>query len=348
MMPFLRPKQLAALAVLLLYSAFSIPHSAFGQGLHFSQYFNNPLLSNPANTGLMPDNDYRIGAAYRTQWGAVPVPYHTFSFYGDAQLMRRRNETNWMGLGFVAYSDKAGEGDLALNRYEGFISYHVQLGEKQLISAGASVAYVQRSIDFSKFTWDAQWDGFAFDTRRATNEKDMLSKTTYADLSAGINYAYYPNEFVYIKLSAAATHINQPKETFLGSENAVGIRPLANIDATARVGDYLIINPSVFYTQQKSASELLYGSLFLIRTSQYTGTTSNLIFGAYHRLNDAIVIDAGYEWNGLRVMASYDYTISNLGQYINHNGAAELGVVWLGSYRDEGAARRRAFMCPRF
>ncbi len=344
----LHPRQLAVLGVLLLYAAFGIRHSAFAQGIHFSQYFNSPLLSNPANTGLMPDADYRVGAAYRSQWGAVPVPYHTFNFFGDFQAMRSRNETNWLGAGLAAYSDKAGDGELAMNRYEGFVAYHVQLGEKSLISAGGSVAYVQRSIDFSKFTWDAQWDGFAFDTRKTTNEKDMLSKTTYVDVSTGINYSYSPNEFIYIKISAAATHINQPKETFLGSENTIGIRPIGNIDITARVGDYLIINPSVLYTQQKSASELLYGSLFIIKAGQGTGTTNNILLGAYHRMNDAVVIAFGYEWKGLRVMTSYDYTISNLGQYINHNGAAEIGLVWQGMYHDDGAARRRAFMCPRF
>ena len=32
------------------------------QDLHFSQYFNAPILVNPANTGFNPDNDSRIGA----------------------------------------------------------------------------------------------------------------------------------------------------------------------------------------------------------------------------------------------------------------------------------------------
>ena len=32
------------------------------QDLHFSQYFNTPMLVNPANTGFNPDYDYRVGA----------------------------------------------------------------------------------------------------------------------------------------------------------------------------------------------------------------------------------------------------------------------------------------------
>lgn len=334
-------------------AGFCILHFAFcitpakAQGIHFSQYYNAPMLTSPANTGLLSDHDYRLGANYRTQWGAVPVPYKSLSAYGDVQLLRAHNETNWLGLGAAVFTDKAGDGDLSLNRYEGFMAYHVELGEHQMISAGVSVASVQRTVDFNKFTWDAQWDGFEFDHNMSSNERNTISKTSYTDISAGLNYAIYPNEFVYIKIGAGVSHINQPKETFFGNANTIGMRPTGNVDVTARVGERLIINPSVLYTTQKSASELLYGCLFIVNVGD-PNIASNIVAGIYNRWNDAIVTAIGYEWSGLRLMASYDYTISNLGQYINHNGAAELGVVWQGKYRDAGADRRRAYGCPRF
>jgi hypothetical protein len=162
-----------------------------------------------------------------------------------------------------------------------------------------------------------------------------------------LNYAIYPTDLLYIKVGASLAHINQPKETFFGNANTIGMRPSANVDVLARVGARLIINPSVYYTSQKSASEIMYGSLFTINLGG-EGSTSSLILGAYHRWNDAIVGAFGYEWAGLRVMASYDYTISHLGQYINHNGAAELGIVWQGKYKDQNADRRKAYGCPRF
>lgn len=336
-----------ALATILLQSQFGAPNSAIAQGIHFSQYYNSPMLASPANTGLMSEHDYRVGANYRSQWGAVPVPYKTFSIYSDAQVLRAKNETNWLGLGAAIFTDKAGDGDLSLTRYEGFLAYHIQLGENQMISAGASVAAVQRTVDFNKFTWDAQWDGFAFDRNLTSAERNTVAKTNYIDLSAGLNYAIYPSELLYIKVGGSVAHINQPKETFLGNANTIGLRPSGNIDVLARVGQRLIINPSVYYTSQKSASELMYGMLFIVNVGN-EGSKSNLILGTYHRLNDAIVAAVGYEWSGLRVMASYDYTISSLGQYINHNGAAELGLVWQGKYHDAGADKRRAYGCPRF
>jgi type IX secretion system PorP/SprF family membrane protein len=322
--------------------------SASAQGIHFSQYYNSPMLASPANTGLVNEHDYRLGVNYRSQWGAVPVPYHSMSAYGDLQVFRAHNETNWLGLGAAVFSDKAGDGNLSLLRYEGFLAYHIQLSDHNMISAGASVASVQRRVDFTKFTWDAQWDGYNFDTRIPTNERTNISKTSYSDLSVGVNYAYYPNEDLYIKMGVGMAHINRPTETFFGKENQIGMRPTANLDALARISDRLIINPSVYYTREKSASELLYGCLFIVNVGGEGSGAGNLLAGLYNRWNDAVVVAFGYEWSGLRVMASYDYTISYLGQYIHHSGAAELGVVWQGQYKDAGAARRHAWMCPRF
>lgn len=334
----------AAAAVVL---SIALLPEASGQGIHFSQYYNAPMLTSPANTGLVNLHDYRVGANYRSQWGAIPVPYKTFSMYGDLQVFRARNETNWLGLGAAVFTDKAGDGDLAMNRFEALAAYHIQLGEYNMISFGASIASVQRTIDFSKFTWDAQWDGWNFDTRLPNNERNTVNKTKYTDINAGINYAFFPSELLYVKIGAGLAHINQPKETFLGTENTVGMRPSGNVDVLARVGHRLIINPSILYTSQKSAYEVLAGSLFVINIGNQNAT-SNLILGSYYRLNDAIVAAFGYEWNGLRVMASYDYTTSHLGQYINHNGAAELGLVWMGKYADRGSRERRAWQCPRF
>nr|MBU9935984.1 type IX secretion system membrane protein PorP/SprF [Ferruginibacter sp.] len=81
------------------------------QDLHFSQFFNTPLTTNPANTGFIPDADYRVGAHYRNQWSSVmSTPYKTISAFADLQLMRDRLENGWLGLGAVILNDQAGTG----------------------------------------------------------------------------------------------------------------------------------------------------------------------------------------------------------------------------------------------
>lgn len=56
-----------------------------GQDVHFSQFFEAPLWRNPSLAGLF-NGDVRFQGVYRTQWGAVTVPYQTGSFNGEYKM----------------------------------------------------------------------------------------------------------------------------------------------------------------------------------------------------------------------------------------------------------------------
>lgn len=316
-----------------------------GQGMHFSQYYNAPMLLNPANTALMSSSDFRLGANYRSQWASVPVPFNTISVFGDFQALRNQNLTNWMGLGAAMFSDKAGDGQLALTRYEGFLSYHVQTGNFSMLSVGFSGAYVQRSVDFSKLTFDSQWDGFKFDPSAANDETGWVAQTKYIDVSAGLNYAYYPSEFTYIKIGVGAAHVNQPKETFYSQDSKISIRPTANVDAIFITSETFTLNPSVYYTRQGSAQELMYGiQAKAFVNEDNLGNPTNVIFGVYHRYQDAVVPMLGFEWSGLRFVTSYDITLSKLSPDNKYSGAMEFALIYEGKYTRD----RDKMNCPRF
>src|SRR5690348_9283503 len=107
-----------------------------GQDLHFSQFFNSPLTTNPANTGFIPDANYRVGVNYRNQWSSVPVPYKTYSVFGDAQLLRDKWYYGWLGVGGVLLEDEAGDGVLKSTKLYGSIAYHQLLGDNSLLALG--------------------------------------------------------------------------------------------------------------------------------------------------------------------------------------------------------------------
>src|SRR5215203_2061090 len=107
---------------------------SYSQDLHFSQWFNSPLTTNPANTGFIPDADYRIGANYRNQYSTVTtVPYKTMSIFGDAQIMRNKIDNGWLGVGGVILRDVAGAGKLTSTKVYGSLAYHQMLGLNTLI-----------------------------------------------------------------------------------------------------------------------------------------------------------------------------------------------------------------------
>ncbi|HEY8689275.1 MAG TPA: PorP/SprF family type IX secretion system membrane protein, partial [Chitinophagaceae bacterium] len=142
----------------------------YAQDLHFSQFFNNPLLTNPANTGFIPDADYRLGASYRDQYSSVmAVPYKTISIYGDAQVFRDRLENGWLGLGAVILRDVAGTGSLTSTKMYGSIAYHQMLGNSSLLTAGFNVGWANKRIDQTKLKFPDQFDGKFFDTNIPTS-----------------------------------------------------------------------------------------------------------------------------------------------------------------------------------
>jgi len=340
------PGRNAVLVVFFTLLMVHIGSNVWAQGLHFSQYYNSPMLVSPANTGLMSDKDYRITANYRSQWGAIPVPFNSYAVAGDLELQTNKSNSNWIGLGFSAYSENSGDGNLKMTNFQGFLAYHILIGEHQMISMGASLAGVQRSIDFTKLTFDAQWDGTDYNTNLSNNEKGLKGKTSYSDLSAGINYAIFPSDQLYFRAGFAMAHLNEPRETFQNAVNFIAIRSTGTAELIYKTGSLITLNPSVYYSTERGAYELMYGTLIFVDPGR-EALYNRVLLGVFHRLNDAIVFSAGYEWNGIRVMASYDYTISGLGQYINHNGAMEVGLKWSGVYRGH-KENLRSFQCPRF
>lgn len=320
---------------------------SYGQGMHFSQFYNAPMLLNAANTGLLQDNDWRVGTNYRNQWATVPVNYNTFSVFADLGLFRNRWETSWLGTGVAVWRDVAGNGNLALTRIQTNLAYHVLVSERSSISAGIGASYNQRSVDFSKLTFDVQWDEFSFNKSVSNQETNTSQKTTFTSLVAGMNYSYYNNSNLYIKLSLGANNINQPIESFYGQSNKLGLRPQAALEVSFKPGDKLILNPVVYYTRQKKASELVFGSMFNINAGDMNVTPNEIIIGLFYRNKDAIIGSAGYKWKNHRVMLSYDHTVSQMAQGNNGVGAFELALILQGNYKKSDGLRE-TYGCPRF
>ena len=121
---------------------------SWGQDLHFSQFMNSPLLTNPANTGFIPDGDYRLGANYRNQWSSVmAVPYKTMSIYGDFQTLNKEDNTGWLGLGGLILRDVAGSGNLTSTKIYGSVAYHQMIDQ---IRKGKRVSLKEEFNEASK------------------------------------------------------------------------------------------------------------------------------------------------------------------------------------------------------
>ncbi len=321
------------------------------QDLHFSQFFNSPLTTNPANTGFIPDGNYRVGMNYRNQWSSImTMPYKTMSAFGDVQLMKDRFENGWLGVGGVILKDVAGSGNLTSTKIYGSVAYHQMLGYSSLLSLGFNVGYANKQINVSNLKFPDQFDGKFFDNKLPTSVALARNNIGYLDMQVGMNYAYFPNEQVYVNTGFSVHHVNRPHESFFnddggGVDNRVPMRYIGFLNGSFMLNDQWIINPNAYVSIQAKSSEIVAGANAHYNLS---GDGENvLIAGLYYRYNEAVIPVIGLGYKDYVFTFTYDATTSGLTAYNNTRGAFEFSLVKQGLFT-EYKGNRRETICPSF
>ncbi|HUR10889.1 MAG TPA: PorP/SprF family type IX secretion system membrane protein [Flavitalea sp.] len=324
---------------------------ATAQDLHFSQWFNSPLTTNPANTGFIPDADYRLGANYRNQWSSImTVPFKTMSIWGDVQLFRERIESGWVGVGGLLLRDAAGSGKLTSTKAYASIAYHQMLGEAHLLSLGFNVGWANKRINNADLKFPDQFDGRFFDNTLPTSVVLDNPAINYFDMQVGLNYAYFPTEQLYINGGVSAQHLNRPRESFFNSDatgfdNRISPRYTVFANASYKLSEAVIVNPMGYFSSQAKSSEMVLGGNLQYNLS---GDGDQQLFGGlYYRPGDAVVPMVGFEWKNIRLTFTYDATVSSLQKYNNMRGAYEFALIHNGQFNQYNGSRRQSF-CPTF
>ena len=337
--------------LLLLACTWQVAVSSFSQDLHFSQFMNSPLTTNPANTGFMPDGDYRIGVNYRNQWSSVmQLPYKTMSAFGDVQIMRNRSESGWMGVGGVILRDVAGSGNLTSTKVYGSVAYHQTLGYSSLLSLGFNVGWANKQINTANLKFPDQFDGKFFDGKIPTGVVLDRNNISYLDVQVGMNYAYFPTNNVYVNGGFSAQHVNRPTESFFDNpapenDTRVPMRLTGFLNGSFKLNDQWIINPNIYYSRQTSLSELVGGANAHYNLSGDGDAV--LIGGLYYRHKEAIIPMIGVGLKDYSFSFTYDTTLSSLKTYNNSKGAFEFSLIKQGLF-DQYNGNRRQSMCPSF
>lgn len=322
---------------------FFLTLQASSQVLHYSQYFNAPLLINPANTGFNPDYSYRVGGNYRSQYANIGLPYNTMSIWGDARVLEDRFENGWLGIGGSIIKDVAGAGSLSSTAAYGSIAYHQMLGYNSLLSGGFALGYVQKRIDISKLSSDNQWNGNFIDITIPSNEPYAYNAVGFLDLNMGLNYAYFASDNVYLNAGVSINHVNRPQESFFSSsvvDNRLERRYNVFANASIKIENLWIVNPNIYVSKMGASWETVIG-VNANRNLSGDGY-QQLIVGLYYRNHDALIPMMGYQVNDLKVTFNYDATVSTLGSSNGTKGAYEISIVKSGIF----TTSTNAIKCP--
>ncbi len=340
------PKPLLLLFILLITGA-----KAFTQDIHFSQFFETPLLRNPALAGIF-SGDIRIQAVYRNQWNSVTVPYQTGSFNAEYKKPIGKGDDFITIAGQILY-DKAGTVALQSTHILPAINYHKSLSTERnmYLSLGFMGGWVQRSIDRSKITTNSQFDGTGFNPGLSTGENFPRNSYSYLDGSVGMSFNSQvgDNTDNNIYFGIAYHHFNKAtKISFYGNPNYEMIpKWVGSVGIRMNMNEYSYFTFLADYSKQGTFTETMAGALYSWKLDDMENPKYILHAGAFLRWKDALIPVAKLEFKPLAISVSYDANLSQLKTASSGQGGFELALTYQ-KYLDRYNTSADAVRCPKF
>ena len=311
---------------------------AHAQDIHFSQYNLTPMLINPGQAGAYKAQQAIIN--YKSQWTSIDKDaYKTMMLSYDARLKQKQWKTKWLAAGVNLFNDKAGDGNMKTMQANGYFGYHTQTSDKSTLGGCLSVGFAQRSIDYTKLTWDEQYINGAFDPAAQSNEPTGVNKFGYPDFGLGVLYQYTKgqmystaNDMVIIHTGLGITHLNAPKYSYYGTDEKLYTKVIGHLDALVGIKNTnFSVLPGLLYMSQGPASEILPGCYFrymLREESKFTGFVkgASIMFGTHLRVKDAFIPSVQFEMAEYTIGISYDMNVSGLKTATAGKGGFEISL----------------------
>ena len=317
------------------------------QDPNFSQFFASPLTMNPAMTGKI-DGLYRFAANYRNQWPTISNAYTTMTASFDMGIMKDRIPlSDQFGVGFMGYSDKAGDGALNSTYYGASIAYHKGLDENDYHSIGAGFqgTYMNKRLNTNKLTFEDQLTPFGFTGVTGESFSAQQVNLHYFDLNAGFIYNGTTNGYNNFYLGASMYHINRPKESFQKGDFVLNARTTIQAGARIPVGVYNSLHVAANHSMQAKAHNTMLGGAFSLNVNNDDENPTNFYLGSWYRFQDALIPYVGLEFGEWHFGASYDVNTSSLKAASNSRGGVEISLIYVKKPVDPNA---RKLNCPKF
>jgi type IX secretion system PorP/SprF family membrane protein len=308
----------------------------YSQDIHFSQYFSTPSILNPALTGQF-NGKFRLISNYRNQWRAISRnSYKTFNTSIDAPVYK---EKLFAGLSF--FNDVAGDSKMSLTQINLPLAATVNLDNNNSLTTGIQIGWAQRSIDISNLTWDSQYDGKTFNKTLSSKESFLNTNFNYFDLSFGTFWQNIISEKIKYNAGIGLFHLNNPKQSFYSDNDKLNSKFIFHSGAEFKVrNSNTVYNPTFMFMKQGKMQEVNIGIMAKYSIgldSKYTGinVSSSVVFGAFYRLNDAIIPYTRLIYkNRYAIGFSYDINVSRLKVASDSRGGGEISIVYIFSKKN--------------
>jgi len=320
------------------------------QDLHFSQFFEAPLLRNPSLAGIFT-GDIRVQGVYRDQWNSFTNAYRTGSLNAEYKMPVGASH-DFITTGMQMLYDKAGTVGLTTTQLLPALNYHKSLSDEKVeyLSLGFMGGLVRKSIDLTKMTTNNQYNG-DYNPTAPTGETFNTPNFNTWDASVGMSYntTFGEGDQNTMFVGAAYHHLNKPKTSFYrDATTALNPKYVFSAGVKWQVDDFSYFTMYADHSRQGTVNETVAGGLYSYNTGSFVDDANCVLnFGAFLRWKDAFIPVVKVDTRSLSVALSYDVNVSQLKTASQGRGGFELSLSYVGFF-DRNNSARDEVMCPRF
>jgi type IX secretion system PorP/SprF family membrane protein len=283
------------------------------QKVSFSQYFNFPVLQNPAVVGSS-DEPYRVAGIYRQQWRGIDAEFQTFGVSGDLKIVKNPFEKGDFGVGFYAIDDHLGNNIIKHQEVGISLAYHRPLDfqERHKLSIGFNIDYSSSAINYDPLIFENQYIGFIYDVDLPSGETFDNDQVQNINIGTGLNYQFQVNSTNKIIVGFSMLEILAPKQYFLSNEppSRISNRWIGSSSLRHRLNRDFILVPTVQLISFQDATDFRMGTI--AEFSGFKNANIQLDAGIFYQLKEAITFYSGVKYRNYSMHLSYDLTASPL------------------------------------
>lgn len=305
--------------LMLLAAWFGCLERTHAQDPDFTQFFNLPIITNPAFTGSygLPGQvavSPRFTMAHRNRWPNLSGAYVTSAMTLDTYLPMLKG-----GIGFRVLQDDAGHGTIGSRNIGLTCSVGKRITQHVKLQAAMDFGYFEKSLDWALLTYNDMIDpnaGFIYQSQ----EVPRGGVARGVELGSGL--LLYAQNWV---IGFAGHHLNEPDHSLLGAISSIPLPtkwtghasvslPIKNFPTSTG-----FVEPGIRYWRQGEFEQWEAGAQFTsILGTDAGGLSQHAQMGVWYRgfpdrgKHDAILLNLGWESYGYRLSYSWDMTYSPL------------------------------------
>ncbi len=319
-----------------------------GQDINFTQFYEIPLLRNPALAGTYR-GDFRASSTFRSQWGSVTVPYLSQALGAEFKIGVSKNSDNYMSLGLQFTNDVAGDSKFAKTQMLPVLAFHKLLStEKDMyLSLGFMGGPVQQRFDPTNLRFDDQFVNGAYSPTNPTRQTFSQTQLMYIDGTVGLAFSSnfgYNSKFY---LGIAYFHFTEPKVAFI-KENDIRLNKkiIVNAGLSIPINDYDNLIFYADYFRHGGNSQGQGGFIYKHDLVQQDEDEAlSISAGGLLRWNDALIPLVKLDYYKLGIGLSYDINISKLYTTSQVRGGFEL-VLSYKFFNNSNNSSLNRMRCP--